>query len=151
MYLSCHSVRRVRSAIARVRNLCAPQRRAFLRSPHSVRHRLSDIYSMETAFARAEQRLGICLASGSNRNWRAVSQPTLYRTRPERLHDADRALICLFCNRRNLLIFGSKWARSAMFPLFFLAFMIPLPEAAVDSLENASKVASWKLRIGCFR
>jgi exosortase C (VPDSG-CTERM-specific) len=40
------------------------------------------------------------------------------------------------------LFFGSKWARSAMFPLFFLAFMIPLPEAAVDSLENASKEAS---------
>src|SRR5438046_4466274 len=35
-----------------------------------------------------------------------------------------------------------------MFPLFFLAFMIPLPEAAVDFLENASKqgsaeVANW--------
>ena len=40
------------------------------------------------------------------------------------------------------LFLGSKWARSAMFPFFFLAFMIPLPEAAVDSLENASKVAS---------
>src|SRR5947207_2042313 len=42
----------------------------------------------------------------------------------------------------TFLFLGSKWARSAMFPLFFLAFMIPLPEAAVDSLENASKVAS---------
>jgi len=40
------------------------------------------------------------------------------------------------------LFLGSKWARSAMFPLFFLAFMIPLPEAAVDFLENASKEAS---------
>src|SRR5436305_13359956 len=40
------------------------------------------------------------------------------------------------------LFLGSKWARSAMFPLFFLAFMIPLPEVAVDSLENASKEAS---------
>src|SRR5205823_1200173 len=40
------------------------------------------------------------------------------------------------------LFLGSKWARSAMFPLFFLAFMIPLPEAVVDSLENASKEAS---------
>src|SRR5204863_5828702 len=37
------------------------------------------------------------------------------------------------------LYLGSKWARSVMFRLFFLAFMIPLPEAAVDSLENASK------------
>jgi exosortase C (VPDSG-CTERM-specific) len=42
----------------------------------------------------------------------------------------------------TFLFLGSKWARSAIFPLFFLAFMIPLPEAAVDSLENASKVAS---------
>jgi exosortase C (VPDSG-CTERM-specific) len=42
----------------------------------------------------------------------------------------------------TFLFLGSKWALSAMFPLFFLAFMIPLPEAAVDSLENASKEAS---------
>ena len=40
------------------------------------------------------------------------------------------------------LFLGSKWTRSAMFPLFFLVFMIPLPEAAVDFLENASKEAS---------
>jgi len=42
----------------------------------------------------------------------------------------------------TFLFLGSKWAHSAMFPLFFLAFMIPLPEAAVDFLENASKGAS---------
>jgi exosortase C (VPDSG-CTERM-specific) len=42
----------------------------------------------------------------------------------------------------TFLFLGSKWARSAMFPLFFLAFTIPLPEAAVDFLENASKEAS---------
>lgn len=42
----------------------------------------------------------------------------------------------------TFLFLGRKWARSAMFPLFFLAFMIPLPEAAVDFLENASKEAS---------
>lgn len=40
------------------------------------------------------------------------------------------------------LFLGGKWAYSAMFPLFFLAFMIPLPEVAVDFLENASKEAS---------
>jgi len=40
------------------------------------------------------------------------------------------------------LFLGSKWAYSAMFPLFFLVFMVPLPEAAVDFLENASKEAS---------
>jgi exosortase C (VPDSG-CTERM-specific) len=42
----------------------------------------------------------------------------------------------------TFLFLGSKWARSAMFPLFFLAFMVPLPAAAVDFLENASKQAS---------
>src|SRR5438094_4291734 len=42
----------------------------------------------------------------------------------------------------TFLFLGSRWAHSAIFPLFFLAFMIPLPEAAVDLLENASKEAS---------
>src|SRR5262249_4420857 len=46
------------------------------------------------------------------------------------------------------LFLGTKWARSAMFPLFFLVFFIPLPEIVVDTLEEASKqasaeVASW--------
>src|SRR5436853_108630 len=51
------------------------------------------------------------------------------------------SLVC-FVIAGTFLFLGSKWARSAMFPLFFLAFMIPLPEAAVDFLENASKEAS---------
>src|SRR5438067_3172016 len=46
------------------------------------------------------------------------------------------------------LFLGTKWARSAMFPLFFLAFFIPLPAIVIDTLEEASKqasaeVASW--------
>ena len=57
------------------------------------------------------------------------------------------SFVC-FAIAGTFLFLGSKWARSAMFPLFFLAFMIPLPEAAVDFLENASKealaeVANW--------
>src|SRR6266496_621001 len=51
------------------------------------------------------------------------------------------AFLC-FVIAGTFLFLGSKWARSAMFPLFFLAFIIPLPEAAVNSLENASKEAS---------
>ena len=51
------------------------------------------------------------------------------------------SFVC-FVMAGTFLFLGSKWARSAMFPLFFFAFMIPLPEAAVDSLENASKEAS---------
>jgi len=42
----------------------------------------------------------------------------------------------------SFLFLGMKWARSAMFPLFFLAFVIPLPEIVVDTLEEASKQAS---------
>src|SRR5213082_948735 len=51
------------------------------------------------------------------------------------------SLVC-FAIAGAFLFLGSKWAYSAMFPLFFLVFMVPLPEAAVDFLENASKEAS---------
>lgn len=57
------------------------------------------------------------------------------------------SLVC-FAIAGAFLFLGTKWARSAMFPLFFLAFFIPLPEVVVDTLEEASKqasaeVASW--------
>ena len=84
-------------------------------------------------------------AAGSRR---VLRQPALFQPGAERPHDPGRALICLFCITGVFLFLGAKWARSAMFPLFFLAFMIPLPEIAVDTLEEASKqasaeVASW--------
>ena len=37
---------------------------------------------------------------------------------------------------------GSAWMAAAAFPFAFLIFMVPLPDAAVDRLETASKVAS---------
>ena len=37
---------------------------------------------------------------------------------------------------------GRDWMWSAAFPMFFLIFMVPLPSALVDILENASKLAS---------
>jgi exosortase C (VPDSG-CTERM-specific) len=57
------------------------------------------------------------------------------------------AFVCFALNGAFLFL-GRKWARSAMFPLFFLAFLIPLPEIVVETLEEASKqasaeVASW--------
>jgi len=57
------------------------------------------------------------------------------------------SFVC-FATTGAFLFLGTKWARSAMFPLFFLLFFIPLPEIAVDTLEEASKqasaeVASW--------
>jgi exosortase len=40
------------------------------------------------------------------------------------------------------LFLGSTWMRAALFPVAFLAFMIPLPDAIVASFERASVVAS---------
>jgi len=40
------------------------------------------------------------------------------------------------------LFLGSKWMRSAAFPIAFLIFMVPLPDAAVNWLEDASVIAS---------
>jgi len=46
------------------------------------------------------------------------------------------------------LFLGSRWMTAAAFPVYFLLFMVPLPDAAVDSLETASvlgsaEVAAW--------
>jgi exosortase C (VPDSG-CTERM-specific) len=40
------------------------------------------------------------------------------------------------------LFLGSKWVRATAFPIAFLIFFVPLPDAAADYLENASKFAS---------
>src|ERR1017187_6662982 len=42
----------------------------------------------------------------------------------------------------GFLFLGSKWMGAAAFPVAFLIFMVPLPDAAVDWLENASMLAS---------
>jgi exosortase C (VPDSG-CTERM-specific) len=39
-------------------------------------------------------------------------------------------------------ILGSRWMAAAAFPLAFLVFLVPLPDAAVNFLENASMLAS---------
>jgi exosortase len=39
-------------------------------------------------------------------------------------------------------ILGSRWMAAAAFPLAFLIFLVPLPDAAVTFLENASMLAS---------
>jgi exosortase C (VPDSG-CTERM-specific) len=41
-----------------------------------------------------------------------------------------------------LLFMGRKWLAGAAFPMGFLIFMMPIPDAAVESLETASKLAS---------
>jgi exosortase C (VPDSG-CTERM-specific) len=42
----------------------------------------------------------------------------------------------------GFLFLGSKWMAAAAFPVAFLIFMVPLPDAAVDWLEKASVLAS---------
>ena len=42
----------------------------------------------------------------------------------------------------GFLVLGRRWMRAAMFPMAFLAFMIPLPAGAIDYLEIASQNGS---------
>ena len=42
----------------------------------------------------------------------------------------------------GFLFLGSQWMAAAAFPVAFLIFMVPLPDAAVDWLEKASMLAS---------
>ena len=49
-------------------------------------------------------------------------------------------LCCLAAG--GFFFFGRAWMRSAAFPLAYLIFMVPMPDAMADALETASKYAS---------
>ena len=49
-------------------------------------------------------------------------------------------LCCLAAG--GFFFFGRDWMRSAAFPLAYLIFMVPMPDAMADALETASKYAS---------
>jgi len=49
-------------------------------------------------------------------------------------------LCCLAAN--GFFFLGRRWMRAAAFPLGFLIFMVPMPDAMADALETASKYAS---------
>jgi exosortase C (VPDSG-CTERM-specific) len=51
------------------------------------------------------------------------------------------SFVC-FLAAGGFLVMGSKWMAAAAFPFGFLVFMIPLPDAIVNWLETASKLAS---------
>ena len=42
----------------------------------------------------------------------------------------------------GFLFLGARWMAAKAFPVAFLIFMVPLPDAAVDWLEKASMLAS---------
>jgi exosortase C (VPDSG-CTERM-specific) len=47
-----------------------------------------------------------------------------------------------FIGAGGFLFLGSKWMAAAAFPMFFLIFMVPLPDRAVEWIEAASVLAS---------
>ena len=49
-------------------------------------------------------------------------------------------LCCLAAG--GFFFFGRGWMRAAAFPLAYLIFMVPMPDAMADALETASKSAS---------
>jgi exosortase C (VPDSG-CTERM-specific) len=49
-------------------------------------------------------------------------------------------LCCLAAG--GFFFFGRDWMRSAAFPLAYLIFMVPMPDAMADALETTSKYAS---------
>ena len=51
----------------------------------------------------------------------------------------------------GFLFLGSSWMASAAFPVGFLLFMIPLPDAVVYSIESASVLASADVSAWLFR
>jgi exosortase C (VPDSG-CTERM-specific) len=56
-----------------------------------------------------------------------------------------------FAAAGGFLFLGSKWMAATAFPVAFLIFMVPLPDAAVDWLEKASMLASAEAAAGYFR
>ena len=50
----------------------------------------------------------------------------------------------------GFLFVGSRWMRSAMFPMGFLLFMIPLPDLAVEQFEHSLMVTSAQLAEAVF-
>ncbi len=65
----------------------------------------------------------------------------------QRPSDNDRlALLSLsflcFLAAGGFFFFGRGWMRAAAFPLAYLIFMVPMPDAMADALETASKYAS---------
>src|SRR5207248_5316134 len=52
-------------------------------------------------------------------------------------------LCCLAAG--GFFFFGRGWMLAAAFPLGFLIFMVPMPDAMADALETASKYASAEL------
>ena len=63
---------------------------------------------------------------------------------------ATLAYVCVVA-AGGFLFLGSSWMASAAFPVAFLLFMIPLPDAMVHSIESASVLASADVSAWLFK
>ena len=59
----------------------------------------------------------------------------------DRISIVTTAYVCLLW-AGALLLLGKRWMSGAAFPMFFLAFLIPLPEVAVEWMESGLRAAS---------
>jgi exosortase C (VPDSG-CTERM-specific) len=74
----------------------------------------------------------------------AASAPTVFRqslSHNDYLALMAFSFICLLA-AGGFLFLGQKWMVAATFPVAFLFFMVPMPDAMADALETASKLAS---------
>jgi exosortase C (VPDSG-CTERM-specific) len=78
-----------------------------------------------------------------------VAAGNLIRTDPPLSQNDYLSLIALsfvcLVSLGGFLFMGRKWMAALAFPFVFLIFMVPLPDAIVDWLETASKLASTQV------
>jgi len=101
----------------------------------------------KSAFGWAMMPLAIGVVALLTTIWPQVWQHPLGNN--DRLALVAAAYVC-FLWTGALLVLGRHWITAAAFPLFFLVFLIPLPEVAVESLESALRTASAEAADLCF-
>ena len=104
------------------------------------RRTLPTTYWSSIYWAAALTMLG-CAVVGGAIGWRTILSAN------DRLALMILGYACIIA-AGGFLFLGSKWMVAAAFPVMFLIFLVPLPEAAVTWLETASvrgsaDVASW--------
>lgn len=85
--------------------------------------------------------LAAIFAAAGLLTWLAVSWSGAAWSQNDRLAGTAFALLC-FLWAGGFFFLGREWMWAAAFPLGFLIFMVPLPDATVHALETASKFAS---------
>ena len=124
--------------LARTARSCAAERAAFLHPAGAGDRRLPAVYPAKDGRRLIAARLAERSGVGSRRRRRTRRRD---RVRESLSVNDDLALMALayvsFVAAGGFLFLGSKWMPAAAFPVAFLIFMVPLPDAAVNWLEIA--------------